>query len=96
VSKPGEDGWFPICAACGLGNVHCVVCLDPTCHEKHQGKVIEGAREKYLEEARHAWQLCQFCDNYVCSDGGAFGSYALCVECWNDYARKGELPPIAR
>jgi hypothetical protein len=93
MSNQGKDGYFPLCLVCGMGNVGCVVCLDPTCHEKHQGEAIAGAREKYLEEAGHAWQLCQFCDNYVRSDGGAFGTYALCVECWNRFARAGRLPP---
>ncbi len=29
----------------------------------------------------------------MCSDGGAFGSYALCTDCWNLFARQGLLPP---
>ena len=54
MGNQGEDGWFPVCLVCGLGNVGCVVCLDPTCHEQREGRTIEGAKEKYLEEASHA------------------------------------------
>lgn len=93
VSNQGEDGWFPECLICRMGNIGPAVCLDPTCHEGHEGTIIEGARERYLEEAGHAWQLCQLCDRRILSDGGAFGVYALCVDCWNAYARAGCLPP---
>lgn len=95
MSNQGEDGYFPVCLVCGMGNLGPVVCLDPTCHEQREGRVIEGAKEKYLEAAGHAWQLCQFCDGRVRSDGGAFGTYALCVACWNSFAREGLLPPAS-
>lgn len=93
MSNQGEIGWFPECLVCGAGNIGCAVCLDPTCHEGHEATIIENAQEKYVEEADHCWQLCQFCDRKILSDGGAFGVYALCVDCWNHYARAGRLPP---
>ncbi len=93
MSNPGENGWFPECLVCGMGNIGCAVCLDPTCHERRAGIIIAGAREKYLEQAGHCWQLCQFCDRPMLSDGGAFGVYGLCTGCWNAYAQAGRLPP---
>ena len=45
MGNQGEDGWFPVCLVCGLGNAGCVVCLDPTCHEQREGRTIEGAKE---------------------------------------------------
>ena len=94
VSNQGEDGWFPECLVCRMGNIGPAVCLDPTCHEAHEGEAIDGAIEKFVKTGGHAWQLCQFCDRRILSDGGSFGVYALCVECWNAYAAAGRLPPI--
>lgn len=93
MSNQGEDGWFPECLVCGMGNIHGTVCLDPTCHEGHEGTIIDGKTDKYVETAGHAWQLCQFCNRRMLSDGGSFGVYALCIDCWNAYARAGHLPP---
>ena len=31
---------------------------------------------------------------WIHADPGAFGSYAVCVECFNQYARQGEYPPF--
>lgn len=93
MSHQGEDGWFPECLVYGMGNIHGAVCLDPTCHEGHEGILLDDKSDKYVEAAGHAWQLCQSCDRKILSDGGAFGVYTLRVDCWNAYGRAARLPP---
>lgn len=93
MSNQGENGWFPECLICGRGNIGGAVCLDPTCHERHNGAIIESACEKYVQKEGHWWQHCHCCDTPILSDGGSFGVYALCIDCWNVHARAGRLPP---
>ena len=80
------------------------MCLDPTCHEAHGLKLIElhptkyiagdlSVDEKLIEEDGHWWKGCQLCDERIHADGGAFGSYAICVRCFNEYVNRGEWPP---
>ena len=105
MSHQGYEGWFPECIVCGMGNVGAVVCLDPTCHEAQGINPIELKPTKYVdgnltvdiklvEEDKHWWKCCQLCDRRIHADGGAFGSYAICVECFNSYVNRGEQPPI--
>jgi hypothetical protein len=104
MSNQGYEGWFPECIACRMGNVGAIVCLDPTCHEAHGLKPVELHKTKYIagdlsvdgkliEEGGYWWKCCQLCDRRVHADGGAFGSYAICVGCFNEYVSHGEWPP---
>ena len=104
MSHQGYEGWFPECIACRMRNVGAVVCLDPTCHEAQGINPIELKPTKYVdgnltidtklvEENKHWWKCCQLCDRRIHADGGAFGSYAICVECFNSYVNRGEQPP---
>ena len=93
MSHQWNDGWFPECFVCGVGNLNAVVCLNPLCHEKHQGEIIESERAKYLEQDGHYWALCHWCDEKIRSDAASWGTFAICVDCWNDFAKKQMLPP---
>ena len=105
MSHQGQQGWFPECIVCHLGNVGPVICLDPTCHEKY-GRP-EGLTnsldhyenlcrdEKLINEDGHWWKCCQLCDRRLLSDPGAFGSFAICVECFHKFASRGERAPTA-
>jgi hypothetical protein len=99
MSHQGIEGWFPECIVCHMGNVGSVVCLDPTCHEDF----IDGegeynldelsADQKLIEEDGHWWKCCQLSDRRIHADPGAFGSYAICFQCFDKYASRGEYPP---
>lgn len=96
MSHQGNNGWFPECLVCGMGNVGAVVCLDPTCHEIYEAQGFQplaDTGEKLIEEDGHWWQYCQLCDHRIRADGGAWGTYALCVGCFNTFARGAVLPP---
>ena len=95
MSHQGHEGWFPECIVCHMGNVGPVVCLDPTCHETYGLKpVASSGDERLIEEGGHWWKCCQLCDRRIHADPGAFGSYAICVECFNRSVDQGEMPPI--
>ena len=104
MSHQGYEGWFPECIVCRMGNVGAVVCLDPTCHEAYGLNPIElrltkyvtgdlSVDEKLIEEDGHWWKCCQLCDRRIHADPGAFGSYAICLRCFDKYASEGEYPP---
>lgn len=106
MSHQGHEGWFPECIVCRSGNVGAIVCLDPTCHEAHGDEPIVRSPsayvhgdlvvdEKLIEEGGHLWKCCQLCDRRVHADPGAFGSYALCVDCFNRYVAAKRSPPIS-
>jgi len=77
-----------------MGNVGAVVCLDPTCHEAHGLKAVEAiGGERLIQEGGHWWKCCQLCDRRIHADPGAFGSYAICVGCFNRHVGRGEWPP---
>lgn len=104
LSHQFEVGWFPECIKCHCGNVGPVVCLSPLCREAQaaepvlleKGVYVHGdlsVDEKLLEADGHNWKCCQLCDLKMLADPGAFGSYALCVKCFNDCIRLGIDPP---
>jgi hypothetical protein len=104
MSHQWHEGWFPLCIACGANQLEGAVCLDPTCHEQHGLKPIELKPSVYvrgdlvidiklIEENEHWWLCCQICDRRMQADGGAWGSYALCINCFNDYINRGKYPP---
>jgi hypothetical protein len=94
MSHQAYEGWFPECISCGMGNVGAVVCLDPTCHEVNEYKLIELNRnQKLILENEHWWKCCQLCDRRIHADDGAWGTYAMCVECYNSYISRGIIPP---
>jgi hypothetical protein len=96
MSHQGFEGWFPECLVCGMGNFGPAVCLDPTCHEFHESAgfaPIESPTEKFIYSDGHYWQCCQLCDKRIRSDGGSWGTYALCISCFNAFARARVLPP---
>src|SRR5437660_9460439 len=95
MSHQGCDGWFPECLVCGLGNVGPIVCLDPTCHERHELRVVDSADEGLVTQDGHSWKCCHLCDRPFISDPGAWGSFALCLKCWNKFARAGVYPPTS-
>lgn len=96
MSHQGLEGWFPECLICGCGNLGAIVCLDPTCHELSIGRVIPpGADSPLRIRDSHHWKDCHFCLRCVRSDGGAFGTYALCSDCWNRFAQNKMLPPTS-
>ena len=86
-----------------MGNVGPVVCLDPTSHEAHGLNPVEPKQayiegdlrddERLIREGGHWWKCCQLCDRRILSDPGAFGTYALCAGCFNEYVKRGEWPP---
>lgn len=94
MSHQGFEGWFPECLVCACGNVSAIVCLDPTCHEAAQGKILSSCADSPLySRDGHYWKDCQFCERAVRSDPGCYGTYALCAGCWNAYAKRHQLPP---
>lgn len=104
MSHQGYEGWFPECINCGFGNVGAIVCLDPTCHEVNEYKPIKlkssvyihgdlSIDEKLIFEDEHWWKCCQLCDRRIHADAGAWGTYAMCVECYNDYVNRKIIPP---
>ena len=104
MSHQGSEGWFPECIVCGCGNVGPVVCLQPACHEKNGLVPIElektfyiagdlSVDEKLIEEDKHFWKCCQICDNRLISDPASFGSYAICIDCFNIYTTAKVWPP---
>jgi len=95
MSHQGYEGWFPECLICGMGNVGGVVCLSPMCHEESQGQVISDATERLIEKDSQFWKLCNLCDHASLASSASWGSYAICIDCWNQYAVKNELPPSA-
>ena len=88
-----------------MGNVGPVVCLDPTCHEAYGLKLVKAKQgwiggdkrddELLVQENGHWWKCCQICDRRIHADPGAFGSYAICVSCFNDFVARSERPPVA-
>ena len=97
-------GWLviPALLACrlsrriGYGHFGPAVCLDPTCHESHEAAgftPIESPRDKFVLADGHHWQCCQLCDRHILSDAGSWGTYALCIGCYNAFARASVLPP---
>jgi hypothetical protein len=88
-----HEGWFPECLVCGRGDVGAIVCLDPACHEAHLGEIVGARRQRLIQRDGHWWKLCRFCSRPVLSDPGAWGSYALCTDCWNRLARARIAPP---
>ncbi len=74
MSNQGIEGWFPECLICGMGNVGPIVCLDPTCHEHSEGKVIVEPSENLEMDSSHWWKGCNLCDQRVRSDGGSWGT----------------------
>jgi hypothetical protein len=95
MSHQGFEGWFPECLVCGCGNVGPILCLDPTCHERHGLTTIDAKDERLVSHDGHHWKLCQFCDRGFLSDPGAWGSFGLCIECWNKFAAAGMFPPTS-
>jgi hypothetical protein len=95
MSHQGLVGWFPDCLVCGYGNHNAVVCLNPVCHEEHQGQVIAELWEGPVEEDGHWWKKCQLCRALIRSDPHAWGTFALCIGCWNEWAKRGDLPPFS-
>jgi len=95
MSHQGYEGWFPECLVCGCRNVGPIVCLDPTCHERHGLATITATDERFVSHDGHHWKLCQLCERRFLSDAGAWGSYALCVQCWNKFATAGVYPPTS-
>jgi hypothetical protein len=103
MSHQGSEGWFPECILCHCGNVGPVVCLDPTCHEAYGARSIKPKQASIAGDLRddmllvredgHWWKRCQLCGRRIHSDPGAFGSYAICVRCFNVCAARGESPP---
>lgn len=104
LSHQFEVGWFPECIKCHMGNVGPVVCLSPLCREAQTAGpvVLEksiyvhgdlSVDEKLVEVDGHNWKCCQLCDLKMLADPGAFGSYALCVKCFNDCISLGLEPP---
>ena|SRR5215510_13757782 len=102
MSHQYYEGWFPECIVCRCGNVGPVVCLDPTCQESHGPRTVEAnkkyiagdlsADEQLVQEDNHWWKCCQICSRRIHADPGAFGSYAVCLKCFNRAVRNGELP----
>ena len=104
LSHQFEVGWFPECIKCHMGNVGPVVCLSPLCREAQtagpvlleKSVYVHGdlsVDEKLVEVDGHNWKCCQLCDLRILADPGAFGSYALCVKCFNDCVALGIDPP---
>ena len=50
------------------------------------------ARGALVTHDGHAWKLCQLCERRFLSDPGAWGSFGLCLGCWNTFARAGVYP----
>ena len=105
MSHQGHEGWFPECIVCHSGNVGPVVCLDPTCHESHGPNQVDPKKkyvagdltvdELMVNEDHHWWKCCQVCGRRIHADAGAFGSYAICVDCFNASIREGKSPPTS-
>jgi hypothetical protein len=94
MSLQSNEGWFPECLMCGCGNLSAVVCLDPTCHEAAAGSIVPSNADSVLySRDGHYWKDCYFCSKLIRSDGGSFGTYALCADCWNACAKRKEIPP---
>ncbi len=95
MSHQGYEGWFPECLVCGCGNVGPIVCLDPTCHEHNGLRILDTDDERLVTHDGHYWKLCQLCERRLLSDRGAWGSFGLCVGCWNTFVRAGVYPPTS-
>jgi hypothetical protein len=95
MSHQGYEGWFPECLVCGYGNVGPIVCLDPTCHERYGLHTVVATDERLVRYDGHYWKLCQLCERRCLSDPAAWGSFALCVECWNKFAEADVYPPTS-
>src|SRR5262249_14251950 len=93
MSHQGCEGWFPECLVCGSGNLGPIVCLDPTCHEHAGLRTIKATDQRLVLRGGHWWKLCQLCERPVLSDAGAWGTFALCVGCWNTFALADVYPP---
>jgi hypothetical protein len=104
MSHQWDEGWFPECIVCGLGNLGPVVCLNPLCHEAYGFRPIElkptvyihgdlSIDEKLIKEDGHWWKCCKLCDKRIYADPGAFGSYAICIDCFNQAIHQGKPPP---
>ncbi len=83
MSHQGYPGWFPECLLCGLGNLDAVICLNPMCHQSHDGKRINSFSSILIQKDDHWWKLCQLCEGGILSDPVSFGVFALCVDCFN-------------
>lgn len=93
MSHQGYEGWFPECLLCGLGNLDTIICLNPTCHEQHDGRRISNFGSSLTEEDGHWWKACKLCERKVLSDPASFGVYALCVDCFNQCIDAHIEPP---
>ncbi len=95
MSHQAYEGWFPECLVCGCGNVGPIVCLDPACHQRNGLRKVEAIDQRLVTHDGHSWKLCQLCERRFLSDPAAWGSFALCVGCWNTFARAGIYPPTS-
>ena len=95
MSHQGHEGWFPECLVCGLGNVGAIVCLDPTCHEQHDGSALEPSDDKLRQIDGLWWVGCQLCDSNSISEPASWGTYAICTGCFNAYMAANRLPPTS-
>ena len=97
VSHQGYEGWFPECLNCGGGNVGPVVCLAPHQEDQHADRrsLDERSDPNLFQDGGHWFKKCQLCDLVMFSDPLAFGSFALCVSCWNSFVDQGFVPPTS-
>jgi hypothetical protein len=96
MSHQGIEGWFPECLICGMGNLSGIVCLDPTCHaniyESAHDAPAASASESHHSRG-HFWKTCAACQRDIRADGGSWGTYGICTECFGSYFRAHRLPP---
>jgi hypothetical protein len=98
MSHQGLEGWFPECFICGGGNLNGVICMTPLVDEEHGFQPIRGEMSGISElrhEDGHSWKRCLLCPTQMVSDPFSWGSYAYCIECWNDFASRGVYPPTS-
>ena len=95
MSHQGREGWFPECLVCGMGNIGAIVCLDPACHERHDGSSVVPTGDKLRQVDGFWWVGCQLCDRNFISEPASFGSYALCIDCFNAYMAARRNPPTS-
>ncbi len=96
MSHQEMNGWFPECLICGMGNLNGVVCLDPTCHEyiyesAHDAPMPSSTTEHHSHG--HFWKTCAACQKDILADGGSWGTYGICTECFASYFHARRLPP---
>lgn len=87
MSNQNREGWFPECLICFLGNIGEHICLPCGLKGEVDSEKLMAAQnqENYPEpylRGNHYYLNCFQCQRGTIADGGSYGVYAICLNCY--------------